>query len=40
MYKLKDEITDAADRLMFLLDYAIFPCKWTHVFFKLNSLIF
>lgn len=27
VYKLKDEIEDAASRLMFLLDYAIFPCK-------------
>lgn len=29
VYKLKDEIEDAASRLMFLLDYAIFPCKDT-----------
>jgi len=28
VYKLKDEIEDAHSRLMFLLDYAIFPCKY------------
>ena len=29
MYKLKDEINEAASRLMFLLDYAIFPCEFS-----------
>ncbi len=28
VHKLKDEIDEAAHRLQFLLDYAIFPCKW------------
>ncbi|XP_033740540.1 dynein heavy chain 3, axonemal-like isoform X1 [Pecten maximus] len=36
VYKLKDEIEDATSRLMFLLDYAIFPLEDT----KLNSLVF
>lgn len=29
VYKLKDDIEDAKDRLMFLLDYAIYPSKLT-----------
>ena len=28
VHKLKDEIDEAANRLQFLLDYAIFPCKY------------
>jgi hypothetical protein len=32
VYKLKDEIDEAANRLMFLLDLAIFPCMYTHHF--------
>ncbi|XP_061175178.1 dynein axonemal heavy chain 3-like [Saccostrea echinata] len=36
VYKLKDEIEDAASRLMFLLDYAIFPSEDI----KLNSTVF
>jgi hypothetical protein len=27
VFKLKDEIDEAANRLMFLLDYATMPCK-------------
>ena len=27
VHKLKNEIDEAASRLQFLLDYAIFPCK-------------
>ncbi len=27
VHKLKDEIDEAANRLEFLLDYAIFPCE-------------
>lgn len=30
VYKLKDEIDEAASRLLFLLDYAIFPCEWNY----------
>ncbi|XP_053383461.1 dynein axonemal heavy chain 3-like [Mercenaria mercenaria] len=36
VYKLKDEIEDAANRLMFLLDYAVFPYEDI----KLNSQVF
>ncbi|XP_064624417.1 dynein axonemal heavy chain 3-like [Lineus longissimus] len=36
VYKLKDEIDEAANRLQFLLDYAIFPYEDI----KLNSLVF
>ncbi|KAL8573170.1 Dynein heavy chain 3, axonemal [Nucella lapillus] len=36
VYKLKDEISEAASRLMFLLDYAIFPFEDI----KLNSTVF
>ena len=27
VFKLKDEVDEAANRLMFLLDYAFLPCK-------------
>ncbi|XP_046326217.1 dynein axonemal heavy chain 3-like [Haliotis rufescens] len=36
VYKLKDEIDESANRLMFLLDYAIFPFEDI----KLNSTVF
>ncbi|XP_041362756.1 dynein heavy chain 3, axonemal-like isoform X2 [Gigantopelta aegis] len=41
VYKLMDEINEAANRLMFLLDYAIFPCI-NGIFedIKLNSTVF
>ena len=39
VYKLKDEIEDATSRLMFLLDYAIFPCKYLVLQLKFFVLI-
>ena len=36
VYKLKDDIEDAKDRLMFLLDYAIYPSKYLSVILKEN----
>lgn len=38
VYKLKDEIDEAACRLMFLLDYAIFPCECVVISTKLLRL--
>ena len=40
VYKLKDEIDEAANRLMFLLDYAKFPCMNNFVIYLQNVVIY
>lgn len=40
VYKLKEDTDEAATRLMFLLDYAILPCKYMCLVISILILLY